>query len=362
MTGPLLTLWLLLLGAAAPSQDHPARAAWAALQRGDAAKAAAAFREALAAAPDDATLHLGAGVAAHLLGRDDHAVASLARAVRLDPKLVQAAMLLGQIAYARGDLDGAIDAYRRAQLAAPQNPAIAEQLSAWRQEAELHGRFDERPGVRFRVLFEGRRDQTVADRVARVLESAYWRIGRALDSYPAETITVILYTERQFRDVTHVPGWSGGVYDGRIRIAVEGALKKPTDLDRLVVHEFVHAAVVQLATRGVPAWLHEGLASYFEPGDRGWVGEVLSTATLMPLGDLVDGFEHVRSEHVAVAYAESELAARILVERLGVGISAFLQGLGNGQSLDDQLSLFGLTRAELESELSRRAARGGTRD
>jgi len=73
------------------------RAAWTALNAGEAHAAAAGFREALAADPRNAKLHLGAGMAASLERRDAEARDEFERAIELDPKMAQARALLGQI-------------------------------------------------------------------------------------------------------------------------------------------------------------------------------------------------------------------------------------------------------------------------
>ena len=52
--------------------------------------------------------------------------------------------------------------------------------------------------------------------------TGYSRIGKTLNSFPTETLTVILYTNREFHDITRSPAWATGNYDGRIRIAVGG--------------------------------------------------------------------------------------------------------------------------------------------
>src|SRR6266850_5483063 len=74
---------LLLAGSPQAIQQDPARTGWEAIQRGDGEKAASAFRQVLAANPRDARALTGAGMAAHLLGRDDDAVSSLKRAVQV---------------------------------------------------------------------------------------------------------------------------------------------------------------------------------------------------------------------------------------------------------------------------------------
>ena len=350
---------VLLLALAAPAPQAglqgPARTGWEAIQNGEAEKAASAFREALAANPRDALSQAGAGVAAHLLGRDDDALRALKKALELNPDLAYASYMLSQVAYAEGDLDLAIRSLERAIKASPGSRTLAQQLEQWKKEAALHNSFIERPGARFTILFEGPAQQSIADRVNAVLEQAYTRVGRTLNEYPPETITAILYTREQFRDVTRSPSWAAGAYDGRIRIPVQGALRAPAELDRVVIHEYVHAAIHSLAPRGVPTWLNEGLATYFEPGDHTWLTQHLRSGAAIPLQRLEDSFEQLDGEEALVAYAESMVAARVLVERLGPSFSIFLQYVGNGTPVDQALLLFNISPDDIQREWTRRA-------
>ncbi|MCA1559475.1 MAG: tetratricopeptide repeat protein [Acidobacteria bacterium] len=324
-------------------RELPAPAAWAALERGDAAKAAAIFREELERSPRNAMLYYGAGYAAFTLGRSDAAISALKRAIEYNPRFVPAMVLLSQVAYQGADLDLALRTMEKAAALAPGDRAITQQLEQWRRESALHSRFEERPGARFRVLFEGAAEKTISDRVAGVLESVYWSIGKRLNSYPGETLTVILYTNRQFQDITRAPAWAGGGYDGRIRLPVEGALRSPKTLDRVVTHEFVHAVITNAAPRGVPTWIHEGLASYLESSDRSWVARVLKSAGVrIPLEDLADGFDRFDGETALVAYAESLVGGQLLCERLGANVGPFLQMLGSGHTVDQALSTHGV--------------------
>lgn len=335
--------------------DPPAPEAWAALERGDAGKAAALFRDALERSPNNPALHFGAGYAAYALGRVDAAMSSLKKAIEFDPQFAQAMLLLGQVAYAGADLDLAIKSYEKAAALLPGDRRVREQLEEWRRESALHGRFEERPGVRFRVLFEGAAEQAISERVAGVLESAYWRIGKTLNSYPSETLTVILYTNRQFQDITRAPAWAGGGYDGRIRLPVGGALRSPRTLDRVVTHEFVHAVIASAAPRGVPAWLNEGLASYLESNDRAWARRILGEADgIIPLEDLDRGFDEFDGPTALLAYAESLVAAQLLCERLGPNIGPFLQMLGNGHTVDQALSTLNVRPESFHAEWRQR--------
>jgi hypothetical protein len=337
----------------------PQGAGWDELRDGRHEEAERAFEEALVTRPSDPLLHLGLGIASQALGQTDQARVELQRALDLEPRLTPAAALLGRIAYASGDLDGAISTYERAltETKTPP-PGMQHQLDAWRAEAALHAGFEQQNGGRFTLLFEGPEERTIADHVGRVLESAYWRVGNRLNAYPGDTIPVILYTQQHFTDITRSPAWAAGVYDGRIRVAVQDALGNPAALDRVVTHELVHAFVQQLAPRGVPAWLHEGLAVNLEPGDHRWVDEVLRTSgTVLPLADLSGGFKDLNSRDAVFAYAESAAAARIVLDRFGPNLPVFLQSLAGAGSIDTALASFGMTIEDLESGLRTQARR-----
>ena len=282
--------------------------------------------------PTEPIAWLGAGVAAYMLGRDAVAETSLVAALRLNPRLVEAALLLGDLQYRGGRLREAIMTYEAAAKQSPKARGLDEKLEAWRREAGFADRLYESRGAHFRVLFDGPKDDALARRAVEMLESAYWRVGDKLTAYPPQTITVVLYTLQQFRDVTRAPAWAGGAYDGRIHIAVGGALERPDQLERMLAHEFTHAVVAMLGGRNVPLWLNEGLATALEPGGDEWAGDVLkANAARLPLPDLHAGFGRLAGAHVHIAYAQSAAAVKRLIELRGPsGIVALLEDLQNG--------------------------------
>jgi len=183
------------------------------------------------------------------------------------------------------------------------------------------------------VLFEGPAEQRLAAAAVDALEAAYWRIGTTLLAYPSGIITVVLYTDEQFRDITRSPTWAGGVFDGKIRVPMRGALNDPRQLERVLAHEFTHALVKSLAPRGVPTWVDEGLAVVFEMGDLKWAERLARRApSLVPLPRLHDGFLSLPADQVPLAYAESALAVRMLIERgEALALASLLQDLAQGQ-------------------------------
>lgn len=105
----------------------------------------------------------------------------------------------------------------------------------------------------------------------------------------------------------------------------------------------------------MPAWVNEGLASFLEPGDKSWVNRALNASSeRIPLADLADGFGAYDGETALLAYAESHVAAQLLVERVAPYVGAFLQLLGNGHTVEQALSRHGVQPEEFHAEWRKR--------
>ena len=327
-----------------------AETGWNALDEGDGDKAAAAFNRALIERPRDPALLFGAGAAAHLAGRDSAACELLRKALQAEPRLTPASALLGQITYDSGDVAAAIRVYEAALVHAPQQRALRQRLEMWRSEA---GKTTYVSGP-YTIMFEGQKDERLAAHATTVLDAAYWRIGKTIGAYPAAPITVVLYTGQEFHDVTGAPEWSAGSFDTRIRIPVRGALQTSAGFDRVLTHELAHAMVASLAARGVPAWLHEGLAVNLEPGDVDGAEQRLRARRLfVPLDRLQSGFARFNGAQAQVAYDVSAVAARALMNRLGTQIALLLGELDRGSEFADAAGRLGVQASQFEDALSR---------
>ena len=311
---------------------------WSAVQAQRFGDALTAFDAALALAPREPTIWFGGGTAAYMLGRDDQARASLERALNLDPQLVEAARLLGELYHRTGQVERAIAVYSDATVFAPDDAHLAEKLRHWEREDKIQGRFRQSRGAHFRVLFEGPTDDAMARRIVEILEGAYRDVGAALRTYPSDPINVVLYTQEQFRDVTRLPAWAAAAYDGQIRVPVRGAMKsgRRAELGRVLTHEYVHAVVAKLGGRTVPVWLNEGLATALEPGGLDRASAMVASVSGRPsLRDLHDGFAGLSSAGASIAYAHSALAVdRMIGLRGASAIVLLLKDLAHGASFE----------------------------
>ena len=329
-------------------------AGWKAYRDGNTRRALSLFDEALTMRPNDPVLLVGAGSALHADGRHREAMARLKRAIELRPDFTQASVLLGQIAFEEGEVALAIKTYEEAHKHAPGDPVLLSTLNGWKREAEAHRTFEEARYDRFRVMFEGRAEQSLASQATAILNSAFWRIGEKLGNYPATTIVAVLYTEQQFRDITKAPDWSGGQYDGRIRIPAAGAARNPELFEHILVHELTHAVLDAIAGRRVPTWLNEGLAQYFDGSDPKEARRRLkAVGRTIPLKALEGGFGHLNALQAQVAYDESLLATQVMLDRPGFGWHVLLSRLADGQSFAEAIPNFGFSYEDLEAGFTR---------
>lgn len=250
----------------------------------------------------------------------------------LDPKLTTARAQLAQVLRRQQDFQGAIKLYEVVVTEAPDDVGVRDTLDRWKRELELHDRMRLAVGDHFTVSFEGPEDAALATQALESLDRAFWRICDLLGAFPPRSVPVVLYSGEQFRDITRAPRWAAGAYDGTIRVPMRGALEKTDELDRVLAHEFAHALIRSLATRNIPTWLNEGLASVLESDDLGWVQERLGKAASVPsLTVLAGPFAALSGNDAQVAYASSARAARRLLDEAGgAAVANLLRDLGEG--------------------------------
>jgi tetratricopeptide (TPR) repeat protein len=343
------------------ADDDPARAAWRqdvarcfegwawqTLRGGRAGEAAVLFQQGLKAAPDDPALLKGLGVAAIHDGRPNDALAPLERVVSGESDL-EVRLLLARLYDQRDEADQAVRHLQAVLEQAPEHAGARRLLEKVERERDAEARFERVTTVHFVVKSRRARDREVTQAVQRALEAAWTRIGAQLNYYPAERLTVVLYDTSQFRNVTRVHDWVTGLFDGKIRLPVGGTLPPPAILDRLVTHEYAHAAIHDLSRGRAPRWLQEGLAQALEGASADPFLRVPGSLTLAGLEALVTDADPVRAR---AGYDIALWVTEDLLRRGGLpSMRTLLERLGAGEPLTGAVThVYGVRLAELESQ------------
>lgn len=229
--------------------------------------------------------------------------------------------LLGQIYYDTDRMYEALDTLEAAASSAPDDHEITQMLEKVRRELSVEREMEKEYGGHFVISFEGGRNAAIGGQVLDALEEAYNWVGSRLDHYPEQRIPVILYSRRQFGELTDSPQWAGGLYDGKIRLPVGGMTSVDAPVRGLLYHEYMHVVVRDMTGGNVPTWLNEGLAEMAERQvvERALVAlpDARQHDALLPLTTLEHSFGKFDGAQAALAYEQSYAVVRFLVEGYG---------------------------------------------
>lgn len=313
------------LDPAVRTEDDSVHRANQAFAGGDYAEAARLFQE-LAAKEERYRTY--AGMAFFRMKEYDSAIEMLERAVTSDPSDFLAHKFLALAWYLSDRLEESLE-HAQVGLALRPDGELEALLAKLEREKPVQDEYVDAEIPYFRILFDGREQRETKRLVIRLLKDAYAEIGKKLDLFPADPVTVILYSERDFAVATGAPFWVGGLYDGKIRIPVRGAIGRETALKRILFHEYTHALVYSI-TPVSPRWVQEGLAEYCSGSRLPRIGQII------PLERLENASAWWNGESAFLVYGESHAAVAALIDRFGLDrLKQFLLALGRDETLPE---------------------------
>lgn len=277
---------------------------------------------------------------------DDEGAAALLAPMEDDPLvrpvLKDIYIRLGNDAALLGDVEAAARNYSKGAALDPDDKALKEALKRYDKLRSAEAGMGTRDGAHFIVKYEGGENAVAGHLIGVLLEEAYAKVGADLGFYPDDTITALLYSRERFRDITRSPEWSGGIYDGRIKLPAGGIYDKTEELEKVIFHEYTHAVVHRLSGGRAPVWLNEGLAMY-EEGYRqevyaGRLRQLAATGKLA-LAPIEGSFMALDAEGAQVAYLLSLSATEHLIKEFGIfSVRSVLEKLASGMELDEAFS------------------------
>lgn len=309
-------------------------------QSGDYEGAAALYRD---LSEWDKSACAGAGISYFKLGDLENAKTFLEKAVEHDPNNFNARKFLAFLYYRKDDVERGLS-HAGAGLSLKKDPELQKLYEKLLKEKNIQEGYESESAQHFRIAFDGYKHGGISRKVIEILEDAYSTVGKEFGYFPAEPVSAILYTNRDFYDITQAPEWSSGIYDGKIRIPVRGAEANELLLKKVLFHEYTHSVVRSLTSK-CPLWINEGLAEYFSKNYQKKVGQII------PLGSLGSSFSWLNRENVALAYWESYSAVSHLVEKHGFyRMKEFLLSLSRETGLEQAFKdSFGVSYSEFVS-------------
>jgi tetratricopeptide (TPR) repeat protein len=328
------------------------------------AEAAEFFGQAHELYPAELRFSLLRGVALYLGKNYDQARSELQQAGEGAEPL----LYLGKISYDTGDLPAALAYWRQALALEPENATLKKLITKAERELPVEEKMDKGYSSMFDISYDAELPPGLAAEVLDALESAYNSVGTDLGLFPTTRIPVLLYTKSDYSSVTNGPDWSGGLYDGKIRLPVGGLSKMNPQMRSILFHELTHVLIAELTHGNIPTWLNEGLAQIEERKEFSHQSMPPTAAPKaeLSLAKLSGSFISMDRDEAGLAYQQSYSLASFMVTRYGwYAMQGVLKRLGEratlesavAKSLSDwSLDLPGVMQEWRESQSRRSAA------
>jgi hypothetical protein len=229
-----------------------------------------------------------------------------------DPGLLA---LAGVAAWRSDDSRQALE-YWRASLDIAPSPEVEKLYRQVEREAKGDQSNERLYGLRVMLRYESSVVPTeTARQMTGVLDQEFIRISQTLGCSAEERVIAIVQSREAYRKSTDAVEWSGGQFDGKIRVPVFDPRVMVPSMLQTLAHETAHACLTMLGHW--PAWLHEGIAQKLS-------GESLTAAQMKKIAGLVQqgklprlsnlkqDWSRLDANHAAEAYALSLAAVELL--------------------------------------------------
>jgi len=300
------------------------------------------FIKALELYPEEAGYALLRGICNYHLKKYDVARYELERARAIKQDSAEILYYLGLVQFETDNRPQALELWEQALKLSPGRTEIIELLAKSRKENDVESSMDRGHSSRFDLTYDPGVDVAFALAVLDVLESAANLVGSEMGLFPEARVPVGIYKRADYKTVTDSPDWSGGFYDGKIRLPF-GSLNEITPAMRGVLfHEYAHVVVFELTRGNCPLWLNEGIAEMFGRMQYNRTlpefGRAVRAGKLVDFRKLEAGFGELSTSAAALAYQQSYALVNYMVTTYGWHrVRQILSGLGNGLSIDESL-------------------------
>jgi tetratricopeptide (TPR) repeat protein len=231
-----------------------------------------------------------------------------------DPNL----LALAGIAAWRSDEPKRALEYWRGSIALHPNPDLERLVHRVERETQADQSSERIVGMRVVLRYDAAAVPVeTARQMTGVLDEEFGRVAAELGCRADERVIAIAQTREAYRKSTDAAEWSGGQFDGRIRVPLEPKQSIDGAMRRVLAHEITHACLAMVGRW--PAWLQEGLAQKLSgdtlpAGQRQKLAEMSRAGKLPRLSNLGQDWSRMDSEHARAAYGLALAAAEILYE------------------------------------------------
>jgi len=223
--------------------------------------------------------------------------------IRRDPELLA---LVGAAAWRADEADLALSYWKRSLDLYP-NPKIEALYKAVLQETKSDQSNQRIVGAKVMLRYEGTSiSADTAREMVKVVDQEYARISSQLGCSAEERVVAVAQSRDAYMKSTGAAEWSGGQFDGRIRLPVFDRGTLDAETRQVLAHETVHACLAMIGKW--PSWVHEGIAqrlsgASLSPQERLLLERLAKEKKLPTLEKLGNGWGGLDARQAGLAYA-----------------------------------------------------------
>ncbi|HTL48623.1 MAG TPA: tetratricopeptide repeat protein [Verrucomicrobiae bacterium] len=288
----------------------------------------------------------------------DMALTAFEDSLKYDPNNALAYELMGDIHYFQQKLPEAKKEYQKAFELQPRD-TLKKKLEKLRDETLVEKDMSSYNERHFIIKYHGEEDAYDGFQVRELLRTTYEDLSKDFGYYFKHKVVVLMYDEDEFKNLTKLPHWAAGVYDGKIRMPAYKKGFSPKELKALTAHEMTHAFVADISQSRAPAWINEGLAEFEE--DKVQKNPLLMFKSaahggkLIPMDQLLShGGALSLQDPVAINlfYEQSFQVVSYLINRYGMfRVKQVLEEMAKGKNSDEALrEVLRISTSRLEQE------------
>lgn len=278
------------------------------------------------------------------------------RALAYDRDRADAHLFIGDIEYENQKLRAAKKAWLAAKKLDPSLPGIDKRLARVEREASVEKQFSKSSNSFFDIRYQHKNiDEQTAAGLRLAMTTARDQVGRDFAYRPKHKLNVLVYSSAEFSNLKLGPHWAGGLYDGKIRLPLDGKQNLKYAVATLF-HEYTHAVIHDLARGNCPRWLNEGLSEIqgfkIQQESQALLKNAAKFNRLIPLEQLDLAFSSRDTTVVTLGYQQSHSLASYMVAELGYKrVKRLLEELGQEAPLEVALrKTCSLSIAELDTK------------
>lgn len=247
----------------------------------------------------------------------------IGKALEAHPESAGLFEALGRLEYQEEFLKEALIGFETAANLDPKRTKrLQPMIDKVKRELKVEGSFYKDVRGQFIVKYDDKGFRDIGRSVLDLLDKAYNRLAADFQRWPKQRVTVVLYTRDDYDQATGAHSWTGGLFDGKIRLPVRNWRRAEREIVRTLDHELTHWFVRQIA-RKCPLWLNEGMAQLQEQEKtgavtRGRVRGAIAGERYTPIMKLPASWARIKSrDTVTLYYAQALHFTEFLVDRYG---------------------------------------------